>query len=236
MRLYFFFVATILLLFSTGCTEKDLVSVTPKTMVQWATELVQNTPPAQNIYTANTSVVAWKELAGAGEYTCNADHSGLLTALLKVTYNYNSFDLQTWLGSALPSGTDYFQAIEHKDRFKRFFYIKDIHPNTVIAIHNADSVATFNHIMIVTLVPEEITPIAPIVGNTRQWSIRVVDSSLLPHSNDTRCDTCSGLGAGNARLYTDINGAVVGYSWSLSPNSTVYSGSQHHLAIGDFVQ
>jgi hypothetical protein len=41
-----------------------------------------------------------------------------------------------------------------------------------------------------------------------------------------------GVGQGVLRVYTDLNGEVVGYSWSTSPNSSFLDQSENHLVIG----
>lgn len=215
-----------------GCKETENPAVIPKTMLNWVTELIQNTPPEKNVYISNPSIVTWKGEAGAWEYACSTDCSGLLTALIKVTYKFNSTDLQTWLGSAHPDAETYHQAIERKNQFSRFSHISDIQQNMIISIKYPDSAAATGHLMLVASQPTEVTPTAPVIGATRQWVVRIADASQSPHSNDSRCDTCAGLGSGDIRLYTDTNGIVIGYSWSLAANAAMYRSSQHPIVLG----
>jgi hypothetical protein len=80
----------------------------------------------------------------------------------------------------------------------------------------------------------------PIVADTLQWTIDVVDSSSSYHGpTDTRYDHPGGIGEGVFRLYTNLDGTVAGYTWSLLgtsmssyyPQATT-TDDGHHLVIG----
>ena len=92
------------------------------------------------------------------------------------------------------------------------------------------------HIMLINKIPYQIMPIDPLVRNTQQWIVNVIDQTGSPHGkNDTRYinpnEKVTGLGSGNIRIYTDKHGELMGYSWSTSKYSPYIDKTLNKLII-----
>ena len=103
-------------------------------------------------------------------------------------------------------------------------------PGDVIAIKYLDGSSSSGHVMVL----EHATPVTTYRDGTIRWSVRVIDCSSGPHSQDTRVFpsyTSSGAGRGSMYIFT-LNGAVTGYSWSQSSGSKIYAPAARHLTLG----
>lgn len=107
----------------------------------------------------------------------------------------------------------------------------DCQPGDVMAIkYFDDASANSGH----TMIFESATPTLTYADGSVRWSVKVIDCSSGPHSNDTRVfatRTSSGAGSGYLYVYTR-NGTVTGYSWKQSNGSTVYAPAVRHLTVG----
>jgi hypothetical protein len=101
------------------------------------------------------------------------------------------------------------------------------------------------HVMIVSGMPRERTATAPIESKTVQWEVPVIDESKHCHgTTDTRHRpdhiSADGLGRGVIRVYTDKQGHVAGYSWSIEKISKFEVQSDRNMVIGrvqpDFIR
>ncbi len=75
------------------------------------------------------------------------------------------------------------------------------------------------------------------MDHTQQWDVAIIDSSESGHGQeDTRrlADGSyhDGAGRGTMRLYTDKNGAFLGYTWSDLAESLYYAATARPLVIG----
>jgi hypothetical protein len=93
--------------------------------------------------------------------------------------------------------------------------------------------------MLVEAAPQEVPLkkiLAGAVGATKEWHVRLIDSSMSAHgSHDTRYEKGekhSGVGQRTIRIYTDAADEVVGYTWSIESTKTVYAQKTHHLVNG----
>ena len=91
--------------------------------------------------------------------------------------------------------------------------------------------------MIVNAVPTRRQPSKPEVDATEQWEVSVIDSSESGHCRtDTRRKADNsfgdGVGQGVFRLYTNLNGDIVGYTWSTFANSDSYDQNTRQLVVG----
>lgn len=103
--------------------------------------------------------------------------------------------------------------------------------------------------MLVVETPKKIESSKPVKEGTTQWQVKIIDQSRSGHgSNDTRrknnnFSACkkeeiphafySGLGQGMVRLYTNKDGSIYGYTWSIDCHpKKPYIQSQRNLVIG----
>ena len=83
---------------------------------------------------------------------------------------------------------------------------------------NTSEGPALGHITIVDEVPKQKEPSAPLIDNTLQWVVTIIDSADGPHGkNDTRWrpqgePKVNGVGRGSYRVYTDLQGVPVGYT------------------------
>ena len=91
--------------------------------------------------------------------------------------------------------------------------------------------------MLVAGLPQKQAPHAPLVAGSVQWLVPVIDSATSGHgAMDTRHNADGtfreGVGQGTVRLYTDLSGGFLGYSWSDSSVSVYYDSTMRPLVIG----
>lgn len=148
----------------------------------------------------------------------------------------------------------YYEAIDLEYGFKKITKITGIKPGDVIvyvkeeidkrsrngAAKRADALNSgMGHAMLVDEAPVKMKPVRPIVPDTEQWVVQVLDSTDLPHGfDDTRVDNRNyaahrtGVGRGPIRLYTDREGNIAGFSNSPSPASIFKSVQELSFVIG----
>ncbi|MDO9106502.1 MAG: hypothetical protein Q7U57_16250 [Methylovulum sp.] len=206
--------------------------------VLWADDLISHIQPENNDYASNPTFINWAGVNGATKYENRSQCSTFLTHLLKQAYGWDNADFKAWLGSTSPSASLYHDAIASENGFAMTTNVQNIVVGDVIAIKYPAGMSSTGHVMLVRGMPDEITAIAPIMPNTRQYTVEVYDSSQSGHgADDTRKmadDTWdTGVGAGVFRLYADaMTGEIVGYTWSTYSNSTYYNQSERHLVVG----
>jgi hypothetical protein len=84
-------------------------------------------------------------------------------------------------------------------------------------------------------VPREASP--PLVEGTAQWMVAILDSSGGHGRADSRFHgkegpEQTGVGRGVVRLYTDVDGQIVGYAWSLAKASRFRDRADVPVAVG----
>jgi hypothetical protein len=146
----------------------------------------------------------------------------------------------------------YFEAIDRELGFKKITKITDVKPGDVmIYITNnlykrtgwakrADALnVAMGHAMLVDAAPVKMKLTKPIVPDTEQWIVQVLDSTDLPHGpDDTRVDNKNyaahrtGVGRGPLRLYTDREGNIMGFANSPAPASLFKSVQELPFIIG----
>lgn len=193
--------------------------------------------PADNSYRNKHRIVGWRGFHGSQKYICHTDCVGLLDSLLLHTYRLSRHDLKEWIGLARPRATSYFSAITEENKFRLIPNIKDLLPGDILAVKFRPGMHNNGHIMIVDGPAEMIKSRAPIVENTIQWKVPIIDCTGSPHgSKDTRFITkgshTSGVGKGILRVYTDEAGLIVGYSWSCNPKSAFYGADDRPMVAG----
>jgi len=231
----FGFLVAVILFAMVNASGFQSIITTP---LEWAELLVENIQPENTDYQHKKGTVKWQGVNGADGYESHTDCSGLLNALLERSYGLKSTDFEQWLGVRRPLAITYHYAIESKNGFARIDRISDIRPGDIIAIKYPPDADNSGHIMIVSEKPHRRTKdTEPVVAETEQWEIAVIDSSESGHGKtDTRRRTDGsfgqGVGKGIFRLYCDRQGRFTGYSWSTFPNSEYHDQNDRPLAIG----
>lgn len=206
--------------------------------------LETNTLPQNNGYQHRHTNVQWKGSKSAKEYICKCDCSGLVNALLSHSYGIKKIELLQWMGSLRPKAVHYAHAIREEKKFKRINKIQQAAPGDLIALqYRPDAklkTQDTGHLMVVDAMPKQrVVAIPPIVPNTIQWEVTVIDSSKSGHGvQDTRFrngNVQPGLGKGIFRVYTDQEGNLVGYTMSTSPISKYYDFETRHIYIGRLI-
>ena len=203
--------------------------------------LTSQVTPENTSYEHGVIDVEWKGYQNAKKAVCHTDCSGLIDALLTHSYKLNRGDFRRWFGKERPLAKDYFRAIIYQNNFLRMNKINQVKEGDLLAIRflpgakNKDD--DTGHLAIVDELPKQIDNIAPIVKNTQQWVITVIDCAHEPHGvKDSRYlgekKYYDGLGRGSMRLYTDESGHIVGYTWSTRKATKYFPVTQHPVAIG----
>lgn len=164
------------------------------------------------------------------EYESITDCSGFINALLEKAYYLPN----NWLGTPRPYASTYYQAIEEGKFFIAVPNIKDVKVGDFIALKYPKEMDNTGHIAVINDIPMyKSTPTAPIVNGTNQWLVEIIDQST-GHSqyNDTRFNNQAGLGIGYMRIYTNLIGEIIGYTWSNHPNSKFITPEERGIIIG----
>ncbi|HYV37892.1 MAG TPA: hypothetical protein VE988_19560 [Gemmataceae bacterium] len=170
---------------------------------------------------------------------CHTDCSGFLNYLLKYTYDYNDDQLQKWFSAKRPQANKYHDVITKEIGFKQITLIQDTLPGDLMAIKYLVRKDHTGHAMLVSGTPKKMRPTEPLIPETVQWEVKVIDAFLSAHGptdkryqkgNDDRDH--GGLGEGILRIYADKEGKVAGYSWSTLTTSRFVEPAKEHLVIG----
>lgn len=202
--------------------------------------LHENVHPDDASYIHGHGIVAWAGHNGAEKYICHADCSGLLSAVLRHSYGYTHHELKAWIGGEIrPKARNYFAAIVAERGFARITKVRDLLPGDVLATNYPSGESSKGHVMIVVNRAEERESTIPLVDNTRQWSLEIIDSTTSAHGeSDTRQlegKFRNGIGKGFFRLYTDLSENIIGYSWSLDYGAVYYDETTRPIVAGRLV-
>lgn len=192
---------------------------------------------AENKYSHSTGPVFWGPYDNQPAYVCITDCSGFINALLIKSYNLKS----GWMGRSRPLASTYYnQIVNNQNDFVNIPNIFDTKVGDFIVFKILPGTSKTNdtgHILLINNTPAQMQNKNPIIPNTLQWIVEVIDQTGTPHTkNDTRYRTndekVTGLGLGYMRIYTDLNGLLKGYSWSAENGSKYVDQNTHPLAIG----
>lgn len=238
------------LLLTSALLPSEARAADPVTHLDWARLLVNTISPAQNDYESNPTEVRWKGYDGNTESYNRSRCSSFFTSLLVKAYDE---DLTGWLGCSSPIANTYHDAIEAEDGFIRITDIAELQVGDVLALAYNDAGCTevtcgsvktctnSGHVMIVSSAPALRTATAPVIANTSQYELKVIDSSSAFHgSGDTRYMAEAngthdkGVGEGTIRLYVNNSGEVTGHTWSTSSGSTYYTTTTRSIMMGRY--
>jgi hypothetical protein len=200
----------------------------------WPELLARNVLDVNNKYENSDQALSWPDDA-MGIYSSRADCAGYVTRSLMKAFQFTADDFAAWLGSKGPSSARYHDNIVHANNFQRITTASQVRRGDIVAIKYIDKTSGgTGHTMIAAgAAVRRSTPTAPLVENTDQYELRIIDSTSSPHSQgDTRKGTGpngsdqDGAGLGTVRLYADkTTGVITGYTWSLSSGSSYYTAS-----------
>jgi hypothetical protein len=235
MRAINFLLVTTLysLSFSLASASSDSL---PPHLVQ-AEAIAHEIDQSHNEYAHKGCFIKWKGEDGASEYENRTDCSDFLDLLLEHTYHFTRDHMKTWTGRERPLATTWYDTIHAGNGFEVIGDIQAIKPGDIIAVHYPPGEGDTGHIMIAAGVARERRASAPEEPDTRQWELDVVDSSKSGHGkNDTRWladgTFARGVGEGTLRLYSNSDGMIAGYAWSVLSPSKFVPVSEHPLVVG----
>lgn len=203
-----------------------------------ARELVAKLTPQNNQYVLGGQVITFPSDGAASTYSMKADCSGFLLALFDRAGYATRSRMMYLKGSARRtrhSAEDFVLSIEHEAGFKRIETIDAIRPGDLLAhamVNIADqrSSGRTGHVLLINGQPKQIAPRKPVVANTRQFEVSIIDSSDdYSGDDDTRLvgtvHKMTGLGRATIRLYADEKGEVVGWARTFAKSYRFFSYS-----------
>jgi hypothetical protein len=206
-----------------------------------ARDIVSRIDLSRTSYEHGQGTVDW-----GGTPSSYTDCSGFVDHLLMHSYGYTPDDFKRWFDSHRPSAKRYYQAIEEQTGFRHLERITDLRPGDFIAVKYLTRTDETGHIMLVDQVPQRAPANesrAKYGGQPGEaWLVQVIDSSESGHGpTDTRHKRGAngrdhdGLGRGVLRVYTDMQGRVIGFSWSATSVSEFRGADSEPVALGRLV-
>ncbi|KYF81015.1 hypothetical protein BE11_35175 [Sorangium cellulosum] len=203
----------------------------------WADTLVDNIAPEDNEYGGDTTYVSWAGIGGATEYRSRSFCASFVTHVLRQAYELSVYDINTWFGSMSPNAIRYHDRIIEEVGFEQILTVGQIEAGDIIAIEYPAGSSATGHVAIAAgaAVPRPAT--YPFIAGTIQHDLAILDASTTGHGlTDTRRKADgtwhAGVGRGVMRIYANINGSIVGYSWSAQSGSTYYAKQVRDIVIG----
>jgi hypothetical protein len=227
----------------TGAASAQTIQPASKTspLFCWADKLQQNINPQNTAYRHKDDIVTWGD--DGSPFQCYADCSGFINALICKATHWTDADLKAQLGHKRMYAYHYYAAIVAGNHFMQIKNIHDITPGDLIALLYPDRTEhddNTGHMMVVASAPRSHQPSKILEPNTEQYEVEVIDCTKSPHGkNDTRITSSGnygGLGKGTFRLYTDLQGNIVGYSWSPGNPKEGFDPYEKPVAVGRFME
>ena len=203
-------------------------------LVSDAYSLLNAVKPEDTSYIHKNNIISWGVDSKA---VCHADCSGLISALLLHSKFFSEEQFNKNLGSNKPLAKHYHDAILHQRGFKEITKIDEVRPGDIIAIKYPPGSGNSGHVMLIASLPMKHNPTEPLVKNSIQYEIEIIDSSSSGHgaSDSRRLDSGKyreGLGKGVYRIFADEKGLFIGHTWSVYPTSKYYEMTIRNLVIG----
>jgi hypothetical protein len=202
-----------------------------------AQALVQQLDLSNTNYEHAQGKVVW-----SGTVESHTDCSGFIDHLFMHSYGYTPEAYKRWFDSHRPTAWRYHDAMAAQKGFLLIQSIQDLRPGDLIAIKYLIQKENTGHIMLVAQAPQRIAPKKPLVGDSEQWAVTVIDSSESGHgTTDTRHKMGpngkdhQGLGQGVFRLYTNHQGTVIGFAWSTLTVSKFVAPNEEHVVLGRLI-
>ena len=202
-----------------------------------ARNLVEHLDLSKTNYEHGQGNIVW-----TGTVESHTDCSGFIDHLLMHVYGYDKDAFKRWFDSRRPTAARYHDAIIEQKGFTQLQSVKDLRPGDFVAIKYLTRTDNTGHIMLVAEPPEHIAAKKPIIDDTEQWAVTVIDSSMSGHgTTDTRHKKGAdgkdhdGLGQGVFRLYANKQGKVAGFAWSVLSASEFKAPEDEHVVLGRLV-
>lgn len=216
--------------------------------------------PERNLYSASPSRIVWpgddREPA-VNRSVC----SSFGALLLKKEYGLDDRALTELFGEAAPEADEWFAAVRDSERFERIAVVESFRPGDFLVIdYRSEKAIPTGHVMLVDQAPRRVAehdatrPLpwprpdgrggSPVDWESRvlvEWHVTIIDSSRSPHGEgDTRRGANpdggddDGLGRGDLRLLADEKGRVIGYTWSATRQSRLWTAAERPVIAGRF--
>lgn len=203
-------------------------------LVSDADSLIKAVKPEDTSYVHKNSSISW---GVENKAVCHTDCSGLINELLLHCKVFSEEQLTKHLGVNRPLAKHYHDAIIHQRGFKEITKIGEVRPGDIIAIKYPSGMGNTGHVMLVKSIPIKRTPTEPLIKNTIQYEIEIIDCASSGHgaSDSRRIDSGKyreGLGKGVYRIFADDKGLFLGHTWSVYPTSKYYEMTVRNLVIG----
>lgn len=195
--------------------------------LQLARQLVDEVAPEHNHYQHN----GWIRVKGdstlfgtVSASEVNTDCSGLVDALLRRTAaeQLDAFSFKSWKG--YPKAENYYEEIHAGHGFQARRTIQEAEVGDILAAKFTTPADDTGHVMLIDAPPQRLDPpLKPLIPDTQQWAVTIIDASSAHWKGDTRYrengGKQTGIGRGTVRVYTNAAGEPVGWAWSLGPGS-----------------
>jgi len=205
----------------------------------WARLLLQKIirDNGETLYRHTTGPVWWGKYDNKDKYISITDCSGFVNALLCQSFNLTTQDLYNWFGTKRPYASTYYKSFVDNNGFEGFYNLNNAAIGDFIAINFLPGTGggrNTGHIVLIDGSPTLKDNSSPIINDTLQWIVPIIDQSSHHGTSDTRYSDkpYTGLGKGLMRFYTDKSGTLSGYTWSLLDVSLYINISKHPLIIG----
>ena len=214
------------------------VSAAAPSHLDWALDVALNVTPDNNEYASSSTYVTWPGVKGSKAYSNRSDCSAFVRRVLNQAYRLSSKETRRWMGDSTPNAALYHDTIVAENRFTRILNVTDIAAGDLLAAkYLSPSSTASGHTMFAAGPAVERTASSPVIADTTQYELQIVDSARSGHGpNDTRRNSNQswedGVGVGVMRIYADADGAIVGYTWSTWSNSVFHGASTRPIAVG----
>lgn len=193
--------------------------------LELARELVATVKPENNKYRyIGPEGVRWKGDLFTSENTVNTMCTGFVGAVLEKAKSptIKEVESKTYWKKYVRMDS-YWEALQKGYGLQKVETLEAAKPGDLFMFICNDSCnssegTALGHITIVDVAPKRKEPTPPLIENTVQWTVTVIDSADGAHSrDDTRWrpqgePKVTGVGRGTYRVYTDMAGVPVGYT------------------------
>lgn len=214
--------------------------------LELARELVATVKPENNKYVIRgPEGVRWKGDLFTSENTVNTMCTGFVSAMLEKAKNptVKEIESKTYWKKHLRLDS-YWEAVQKGYGLQKVPTLDAAKPGDLFMFwcnagicRTREGYDAYGHITIIDAISKRKQPTPPLIENTTQWLVTVIDSADGPHGReDTRWrpkgePIATGVGRGTYRVYTDLAGIPVGYT--NGPNDPKYhDGKERPINIG----
>lgn len=168
---------------------------------------------------------------------CYADSMTVWNEILPEVYpQFKGRGLDTWLGGLPPQAGHYAKAIESENQFKQVQSLHELRPGDFVAIRYEEG-KEVGHLMMVNAIPKRYEATAPLLDDSFQWLVEIIDLTNEPHGeSDPRYRKGGkhegGFAKANFRFYVDGYGRPLGYTWTPGTRSKLIFQTERKVVFG----